>query len=74
MIIENLSLEEKIGQKLMVGLCAKNTKEIVYDLIVKHKIGGVLLYKDNYKNYEEMIDLINYIKKQILSLIKYQSL
>lgn len=63
MVIENLSLEEKIGQKLMVGLCAKNTKEIVYDLIVKHKIGGVLVYKDNYKNYEEMIDLINYIKK-----------
>ena len=62
MNVEELSIEEKIGQKLMVGLDMKNAREAIYDLIVKHKIGGVLLYKRNYQNYEEMIDFINYIK------------
>ena len=63
MTIEDLSIEEKIGQKLIIGLDVKNAKEAVYDLIVKHKIGGVLLYKKNYQNYDEMLELINYIKE-----------
>ena len=63
MTIEDLSIEEKIGQKLIIGLDVKNAKEVVYELIVKHKIGGVLLYKKNYQNYDEMLELINYIKE-----------
>lgn len=63
MNLKELSLDEKIGQKLMVGLDIENAKDIAYELISKYKIGGILLYKKNYQNYKEMIDLINYIKE-----------
>lgn len=63
MKVEELSIEEKVGQMLMVGLDIPNAIDIVDDLILKYKIGGILLYKKNYKNYEELVQLVNYIKK-----------
>lgn len=62
--IKELSIEEKIGQMLMIGLDIANPKAKIEEIITKYKIGGVLLYKKNYKTYEELIDLINYIKKK----------
>lgn len=62
MKVEELSIEEKIGQMLMVGMDIDHPAERIEDLIIHHKIGGVLLYKKNYKTYEEMVELINYIK------------
>ena len=62
--IKELSIEEKIGQMLMIGLDIANPKDKIEEIITKYKIGGVLLYKKNYKTYEELIDLINYIKKK----------
>lgn len=61
--INDLSIEEKVGQMLMIGLDIPNPIEKVDDLILKYKVGGLLLYKKNYKNYKELVDLINYIKK-----------
>lgn len=63
MKIEELSLEEKIGQMFIVGLDTTNVKDKVETLILKYKVGGIMLYKKNYKNYEEMVEIINYIKK-----------
>ena len=61
--LENLSIEEKVGQMLMVGLDGiKNLKQ-VKNLVKKYKITGVLLYKRDYKNYREMINLINEFRK-----------
>ena len=62
--IKELSIEEKIGQMLMIGLDIANPKDKIEEIITKYKIGGVLLYKKNYKSYEELVDLINYIKKK----------
>ena len=62
MKIEELSLEEKIGQLFMVGLEEK-TNEDITNLIKNNKIGGVVLYKENYHTYEEMLSYINNIKK-----------
>ena len=62
--IKELSIEEKIGQMLMIGLDIENPKAKIEEIIKKHKIGGILLYKKNYKSYEELVDLINYIKKK----------
>ena len=63
MKIEELSIEEKVGQMLMIGLDTQNAMTVVDDLILKYKIGGILLYKKNYKNFEELIQLVNHIKK-----------
>lgn len=61
MEIQNLSLEEKIGQLFMVGLEEKSEEEIIR-LIQENKIGGVVLYKKNYSNYNQMSKFINSIK------------
>lgn len=61
--INELSLEEKIGQMIIIGLNTGASVNHLEEIINKYKVGGVLLYKKNYKNYGEMIDLINKIKK-----------
>lgn len=62
MDIKELSLEEKIGQMLIMGLEDKEQKEID-SIIKKLKIGGIIIYKKNYNNYEQMLGLINNIKE-----------
>lgn len=60
--INKLSIEEKVGQMLMVGMNTSNVKEKVKKFILEYKVGGIILYKKNYKNYKELIELVNYIK------------
>ncbi len=60
--MEELTLEEKIGQLFMVGLEEKKEAQIS-KLIKENKIGGVVLYKKNYHTYQEMLQLINNLKK-----------
>ena len=60
--LENISIEEKVGQMLMVGIGDKSYIKNVENLIIKYKIGGVLLYKKDYKNYEELNKLINRLR------------
>ena len=62
MDIKELSLEQKIGQMLIMGLEDKEQKEID-SIIKKLKIGGIIIYKKNYNNYEQMLGLINNIKE-----------
>lgn len=61
MKIEELTLEEKIGQLFMVRL-GERTNQNTVNLVQKNKIGGVILYKKNYQNYEEMLAYVNNIK------------
>ena len=61
--VNELSLEEKIGQMIIIGLDTNITEKLLEKIINKYKVGGVLLYKKNYKNYEEMINLVNKIKE-----------
>ena len=61
--IHELSLEEKIGQMIIIGLNTETAVKNLEEIIGKYKVGGVLLYKKNYhQNYEEMIELVNKIK------------
>ncbi len=62
MDINNLSLEEKIGQRFIIGVNNENTKCII-NLIKNCMIGGVILYKKNYHSYDEMINLIKSFKE-----------
>ena len=42
MKIEELSIEEKVGQMIMIGLDTPHAIDIVDDLILKYKIGGII--------------------------------
>lgn len=57
----DLSLKEKVFQKFMLGINNHNI-DIIVDLIKRYGIGGVILYKNNYDNYEEMLSVIKKIK------------
>ena len=59
---KELSLKEKIGQKFMFGVNSSNV-DIIIKLIREYKIGGVILYKKNYSNYNEMLDVIKKLKE-----------
>jgi len=59
MVVKDLSLEEKIGQMFIIGIGNKKHIPEVLNMIKHHHIGGVLLYKNNYDNYEELTKLVN---------------
>lgn len=61
MKIGELSLREKIGQKFIFGVYSENV-DVIVDLIKECYIGGVILYKNNYKNYDEMLSVIKKFK------------
>lgn len=58
-----LTTNEKIGQLFLVGITKKDNIIDVVRLIKKYNIGGVVIYKNNYDSYDDMIDLINVLKK-----------
>ena len=57
-----LTFEEKIGQLFMIGIKSNGITKDVIEMIQKYKIGGFILYRKNYKNYEEMLNLIIKLK------------
>lgn len=59
MVVKDLTLEEKIGQMLIIGIGSKANIQEVINMIKTNKIGGVLLYKNNYETKEELVNLIN---------------
>ena len=62
MDIHNLSIDEKIGQRFIFGVNSNNIDYII-ELIKNAYIGGVILYKRNYKNYKDMLNVIKKMKK-----------
>ncbi len=62
MDIKELSLEEKIGQRFIFGINNSNI-DIIIAMIKKRKIGGVILYRRNYRTYNDMLETIKRIKK-----------
>ena len=61
--VQELSLEEKIGQMIIIGLNTETAVKNLEEIVGKYKVGGVLLYKKNYhQSYDEMIELVNKIK------------
>lgn len=61
--VEELSLIEKIGQLFLIGLEENKITNATKEMILKYKIGGFILYKKNYKNYHEMLKIINELKE-----------
>ena len=60
--IENMTLDEKIGQMITVGIDGYNLNDKTKLLIEEKKVGGVILFKDNIKDSNQLLKLINNIK------------
>ncbi len=63
MKLEELTLEEKIGQMFMVGMPGTEIDDITRELISKHKVGGVILYRKNILSLEHFIHLLNSLRE-----------
>ncbi|OMD52561.1 glycoside hydrolase family 3 [Paenibacillus borealis] len=61
--LANMTLEEKIGQMLLVGIDGTTLDAQAKRMIAEDKIGGIILYKDNISNLKGMVSLINDLKK-----------
>ena len=57
------TMEELVGQKLLIGIKDKKIDSNIEELIQKYKVGGFILYRDNYDTYDEMITMIKKIKE-----------
>ena len=56
--IENMTLDEKIGQMITVGLDGYTLNDKTKLLIEEKKVGGVILFKDNIKDSNQLLKLI----------------
>lgn len=60
--IENMTLDEKIGQLIIVGINGV-TMDVEADRMIREKkVGGVILFGDNVKSLEQVINLTNELK------------
>ena len=62
MDIKELSLEEKTGQMIIIGIDTNYITDRIKTMITKYKIGGIILYRKNFSTYEEMLKLIQNLK------------
>lgn len=60
--VAKMSLEEKIGQMLLVGIDGTVLDAKAKDMITKDKVGGIILYANNIKNLPGMVSLVNELK------------
>ncbi|WP_409342291.1 beta-N-acetylhexosaminidase [Paenibacillus sp. MBLB4367] len=60
--MQQMSLDEKIGQLVIVGLEGKEADNQTLDMIFKHKVGGFILFKDNIASADQTSKLLNTLK------------
>lgn len=61
--IAGMTLEEKIGQMLLVGIDGTQLDSQAKRMIAEDNVGGIILYKDNIQSLKSMVTLINDLKK-----------
>lgn len=61
--ISRMSLDEKIGQMVMVGLDGTAMNANTRKMIEAYKVGGFILYRDNIKDASQTISLLNQLKE-----------
>ncbi|QNU66693.1 beta-N-acetylhexosaminidase [Ruminiclostridium herbifermentans] len=61
--VKNLSLDEKIGQLVIVGVDGYFNNENSRQLIEKYHVGGFIFFKRNIQNSDQMLSLLNSLKE-----------
>lgn len=62
--LRQLTLDEKIGQMVLVGFDGYEAGENTRVLIQQYHVGGLILFKRNVQNAEQLLKLLNGLKKQ----------
>lgn len=62
-ILHNMTLEEKVGQLLIVGFPQDAKKETIQDYIDTFKVSGFILFKRNYKDFDSQYALVKSLKE-----------
>ncbi|MCA1031412.1 beta-N-acetylhexosaminidase [Bacillus timonensis] len=62
--LKKMSLEEKIGQMLLVGVDGHEVDEETARLLRSYHIGGVVLFQRNIKNTEQLTTFLNELKEE----------
>ena len=63
MEINELSVQEKIGQMIIIGMDTNYITDRIKTMITKYKIGGIILYRKNFNSYAKMLELIQQLKE-----------
>ena len=63
MDINDLTLKEKIGQMIMIGMDTNYITDRIKVMINDFKIGGIILYRKNFNTYQDMLNLITDLKE-----------
>lgn len=61
--IEELTWQEKLGQMFLIGANNKYIDQVLKEMIINYKIGGIILYRKNYDSYQDMLKFINDLKE-----------
>ncbi|NLW39834.1 MAG: hypothetical protein GXY96_02755 [Tissierellia bacterium] len=61
-MIDNMTLDEKIGQLLIIGLDGPKVDEHIERMVKDYKIGGFILFKHNIVDEEQALSLLNSLK------------
>jgi beta-N-acetylhexosaminidase len=61
--IENLTLEEQIGQLLVVGFSGTTPSTEIIDLIQHHHVGNIILFARNAQSARQVQDLTNSLQR-----------
>ncbi len=62
--IMGMSLDEKIGQMVIVGLDGYTVDEQARQMIEEYDVGGFILFKSNIQNSNQMLELLNSLKSE----------
>ncbi|WZL74203.1 beta-N-acetylhexosaminidase [Clostridiaceae bacterium 35-E11] len=60
-LLQSMTLEEKIGQMLIVGYTEPTPTQQVQEVIQQGKIGGIVLFNRNYANVDQMVQVVNQV-------------
>ncbi|WP_213579125.1 beta-N-acetylhexosaminidase [Paenibacillus lautus] len=62
-LMNDMTVEEKIGQLVLVGLEGTAIDETSRKLVKDHHVGGFILFKDNIESVEQTVKLLNDLKE-----------
>ncbi len=61
-LLNRMSLEEKVGQMLIVGIKEASPTSKTQSLIQEGKVGGIILFQRNYRHFDSAVQLTNQLK------------